>query len=868
MTANEHQNTPQDGDQDEFATERGWAEDGANAQKRRPARFDPAPDSAEMDGNTRATAHSGDTSDGDAFSDTAEAGAAFGVTPTGASLPQGTAQTNFETPTSDADQARDGTREQDAPTAADAAHATAPAPHNTHPSTVAEATAAADQTAPFAPAGRPVFAEAAQPVETDNTVQSPNTAPQGDTGGGNGITEEPEINVAPTAIKLSDTSVAEDVAGAVIGEISGYDPNSSDQLSYSASDPRFEVVDGALKLRDDVVLNHEEIDSLQIEVTATDSAGLTLTETFDITVTDINEAPTGLTLTPERPDMPQDVPAPGDTVTLDVRLAGEAYRGDPAYEIVVDGKVVAKGKVDWSRETTTEGRYDLIGDRDAVDWRDVSVDLTLPEGGFETVEVRFPNDAYRRNVGDRNLIVDRIAIDGNAIEAESTDVHYQGGNFAGDTTSERMPWRGALEFDVTTIFDNAGPREAPDGPYVLEDTPGAVIGQLDFSDVDEGDSHSFAVSDDRFEVVDGALKLKDGISLDYETAPAVPVEVTVTDAGGAQATLQVEVTVVDVAEVPPPAVQMEPSFVARFFDMDNSIRTLSDVDFDAAPTHVDALGDVDFARTRGSFWEDGSRDTFGVQVSGQIDAPEDGVFTFSLGADDGAVLLIDGVPVIDNDGLHAFRTSEGQIELEAGPHVIEVLYFENYGHAGLRLEWDGPGLDGPELVTPGGAQAEGFVGIEGTSLDFALDLSFNGGQGTVELSGLPDGALVEMGDVSARASDGSVDLTGAGTGLLSITPPPGFQGPVDATLSATDGHGRTTEFPLEFDVVAPPWEPPASIIGDPLADDADFLDQMDLALAGDQNGDQNAADDIMQAQIEVNETENVAEAEFEVTVDL
>ena len=38
-------------------------------------------------------------------------------------------------------------------------------------------------------------------------------------------------------------------------------------------------------------------------------------------------------------------------------------------------------------------------------------------------------------------------------------------------------------------------------------------------DPDAGDHLTYSVSDSRFEVVDGNLKLKDGVSLDFETEP-------------------------------------------------------------------------------------------------------------------------------------------------------------------------------------------------------------------------------------------------------------------------------------------------------------------------------------------------------------
>ena len=112
------------------------------------------------------------------------------------------------------------------------------------------------------------------------------------------------------------------------------------------------------------------------------------------------------------------------------------------------------------------------------------------------------------------------------------------------------------------------------------------------------------------------------------------------------------------------------------------------------------MNDINFSNGPGSFWEGGSRDTFGVEITGNFEVSEQGTFTFHLGGDDGAVLLIDGVPIIDNDGIHGFRTQSGEFELEPGTHAIEVGYFENYGYAGLNLEWEGPGIDGRELVPP------------------------------------------------------------------------------------------------------------------------------------------------------------------------
>ena len=176
-----------------------------------------------------------------------------------------------------------------------------------------------------------------------------------------------DVNEKPFDLELSATNVAENAAGAVIGNLSVTDVDVDDSHTYQVSDERFEVVDGQLKLKDGESLNHETESSVDVTVTATDKGGLTTDQVFTITVGDVNEKP------------------------FDLELSGS------------------------------------------------SVD---------------------------------------------------------------------------------------------ENQAGAVIGNLSVKDVDTNDSHTYQVSDERFEVVDGQLKLKDGESLDHETEASVDVTVTATDKGG------------------------------------------------------------------------------------------------------------------------------------------------------------------------------------------------------------------------------------------------------------------------------------------------------------------------------------------------
>lgn len=84
---------------------------------------------------------------------------------------------------------------------------------------------------------------------------------------------------------------------------------------------------------------------------------------------------------------------------------------------------------------------------------------------------------------------------------------------------------------------------------VRENDAGAVIGTLSSVDEDAADTVSYSVSDARFEVVGDQLKLKAGVSLDFEAAATINIDVTATDAGGLTFTQQFTITVEDVTEL-------------------------------------------------------------------------------------------------------------------------------------------------------------------------------------------------------------------------------------------------------------------------------------------------------------------------------
>ncbi|MCR5131936.1 MAG: family 20 glycosylhydrolase [Prevotella sp.] len=76
---------------------------------------------------------------------------------------------------------------------------------------------------------------------------------------------------------------------------------------------------------------------------------------------------------------------------------------------------------------------------------------------------------------------------------------------------------------------------------------------------------------------------------------------------------------------------------------------------------------------------DSCRDNIGLILSGFIEVPADGIYTFALNSDDGSYLMLDGKMVVDNDGEHSPNLLVGQHAMRRGLHPLLVRYFDHNG---------------------------------------------------------------------------------------------------------------------------------------------------------------------------------------------
>lgn len=107
---------------------------------------------------------------------------------------------------------------------------------------------------------------------------------------------------------------------------------------------------------------------------------------------------------------------------------------------------------------------------------------------------------------------------------------------------------------------------------------------------------------------------------------------------------------------------------------------------------------VNFATSTSYNWHPFGLSDFGANITGLLQIPSDGTYAFTLNSDDGSLLYIDGVEVVDNGGPHSPTAVTGSAPLTAGTHTFAVKFFEAFG-----------GPSGVDLTIPTGV-TYGFAG--------------------------------------------------------------------------------------------------------------------------------------------------------------
>ena len=402
-----------------------------------------------------------------------------------------------------------------------------------------------------------------------------------------GETFTQEFTLLVGSIQISSTSFAENSAGVVVGDLSITDPDFTANITYALSgddSDSFEVVNGQLKLKDGISADFETKSSYSVTITATDDASHEASLTYTINVTDVNETPTAVSLSATAINENSSGAIVGDLSTTDVD-AGDTH----AYSLsgadadsfeLVNGQLKLKDSVSANYETkstyavtitttdsggltTSEDFTVTINDiNDAPtlvtaltnqsNAEDAAFSFTIPSGTFNDEDG--DTITYTATLSDGNALPSWLSLDGSTGVFTGTPLNDDVGVINVTVTASDGTLSVTDSFALTVVNTNDAPTAISlSASAIDENSSGTIIGDLTTSDVDVGDTHTYSLSGadaDSFDIVNGQLKLKAGISANYETKSTYAVTVTTTDGSGSTFTESFSITINDINEAP------------------------------------------------------------------------------------------------------------------------------------------------------------------------------------------------------------------------------------------------------------------------------------------------------------------------------
>ena len=141
----------------------------------------------------------------------------------------------------------------------------------------------------------------------------------------------------------------------------------------------------------------------------------------------------------------------------------------------------------------------------------------------------------------------------------------------------------AFDFNITINDVNDSPTAINLSSIgVSEKIDGAVVGTISTADQDTGDTHTYVISDDRFEIIDGSLKLKAGNTVENATEPSIAITIISTDSAGVEFSQDFSISV---SATQPSANEFAPTFTSdssfNLVENENSVGTITATDADA-----------------------------------------------------------------------------------------------------------------------------------------------------------------------------------------------------------------------------------------------------------------------------------------------
>ncbi len=204
--------------------------------------------------------------------------------------------------------------------------------------------------------------------------------------------------------------------------------------------------------------------------------------------------------------------------------------------------------------------------------------------------------------------------------------------------------------------------------------------------------------------------------------------------------------------------------------------TLSSVPWATAPGWATVMPNVNMPAFSGTVrWPGGPATRYGVRYRGSIIIPTTGTWSFRTSSDDGSDLWINGVRVVNNDGLHSNQTVTGTATLSAGTYSFECRFFENTGGNNLWAEWRGPSMAAWELIPTTAFTCSPTVDIPPVSVATTIGISGASGSPQAGVDGFNSAAgaygsgnVLTSGVLMSTNATSAAQWTVSGSSLVSV----------------------------------------------------------------------------------------------------
>ncbi|MFM7426568.1 MAG: cadherin domain-containing protein [Elainella sp.] len=421
----------------------------------------------------------------------------------------------------------------------------------------------------------------------------------------NDLPETP-TNLAPTDLALSPSAVDENVAaGFAFATLSSTDSNSGDTFTYelvagegATDNAAFTIVGNRLQIN--ATPNFEVKSSYSVRIRTTDQGGLNYEKAVTITVNDLNEAPTGIVLTPDSilegaavgtevgglivtdPDLTG--PTPNDTFTYAL-VSGEGSDDNTRFTLnSTTGRLSIREIPDFEIKSTYSIRV-RVTDKNSLTFETrLFVNVTdVAEPGSPT-DIAITNSSVDENLSGNTIVGTLSTVDpdspggpftysidtgfGDAaaftINSSNQLVLVPSADFEAKS-SYRVRMRttdpGGLpfvkEFEIRINNVNERPTDLALSPSIIDENRPAdsLVGSFTTTDPDTNDSFTYTLVEGEGSTDNSAFRIQNnqlrlvGVA-DFELKPSYTLRVRATDAGGLFVEKTLTVTVRDIGERP------------------------------------------------------------------------------------------------------------------------------------------------------------------------------------------------------------------------------------------------------------------------------------------------------------------------------